>query len=153
MSGYDPLTADLRERVGACLYLDKTGCPWRCRPKDFGSWETMRPWHARFRADGIWSETGSLPTRAVRRGQGRQPEPSTAILDRQSVTSGPQAGLRGYDGHRKIKGIQRPVMTCSLGFVLASLVTGADVHDTQAAGLVFAAQSGCLVEMIRSALS
>ena len=33
---YDPLTADLREMVNACLYLEKTGCPWRYLPTDFG---------------------------------------------------------------------------------------------------------------------
>ena len=42
MSGYDPLTADLREMVNACLYLEKTGCPWRYLPSDFGSWATVR---------------------------------------------------------------------------------------------------------------
>lgn len=130
--------------MDACLYLDKTGCPWRDLPKDFGAWETVRTWHDRFRGDGIWSEIAGLLTRGVRRGRGRQPEPSTAILDSQSVTSGPQAGPRGYDGHKKTKGIKRHVLTYSLGFVLASLVTAANVHDTQAAGLLFdrAAQHG-----------
>lgn len=71
LSGYDPLTADLRAMVEACLYLDKTGCPWRYLPKDFGAWETVRTWHDRFRADGIWSEIGGLLTRAVRRERGR----------------------------------------------------------------------------------
>ena len=48
----DPLTADLRGTVNACLYLDKTGCLWRYLPKDFGSWETVRTWHDRFRGMG-----------------------------------------------------------------------------------------------------
>jgi putative transposase len=151
LSGYDPLTADLRAMVDACLYLDKTGCPWRYLPKDFGAWETVRTWHDRFRADGIWSEIGGLLTRAVRRERGRQPEPSTAILDSQSVTSGPQAGSRGDDGNKTIKGIKRHVLTCSLGFVLASLVTAANVHDTQAAGLLFdrAVHNGWVLERVK----
>ena len=81
LSVYDPLTADLRTMVDAGLYLDKTGCPWRYLPKDFGAWETVRTWHDRFRGDGIWSEIAGLLTRAVRRERGRRPEPSTAILD------------------------------------------------------------------------
>ncbi len=86
-------------------------------------------WHDRFRADGIWSEIAGLLTRAVRREQGRrQPERSTAILDSQSVTSGPQAGSRGYDGNKKTKGIKRHVLTCLLGFILASLVTTANMR-------------------------
>ena len=53
LSCCDSLTADLRAMVEACLYLDKTGCPWRYLPRDFGSWETVRTWHDRFRSDGI----------------------------------------------------------------------------------------------------
>ena len=151
LSGYVPLTADLREMVNACLYLDKTGCPWRYLPKDFGSWETVRTWHDRFRADGIWSDVGSLLARAVRRERGRPPEPSTAILDSQSVACGPQAGSRGFDGNKKIKGIKRHVLSCSLGFVLATVVTAANVHDTQAAGPVFdrAAQNGWALQRVK----
>jgi transposase len=48
--------------------------------------------------------------------------------------SGPQKGERGVDGHKQIKGIKRHVLACSLGFVLAVLVTPANVHDTPAAG-------------------
>ena len=40
------------------------------------------------------------------------------------------------DGNKKVKGIKRHVLTCSLGFVLATLVTAANVHDTAAAGLL-----------------
>jgi putative transposase len=130
------LTADLREVVNACLYLQKTGCGWRYLPTDFGPWETVRTWHDRFKADGLWADIAALLTRAVRQGRGRDPEPSTVLLDSQSVKSGPQAGERGVDGNKKVKGIKRHVLTCSLGFVLAVVVTAANVHDTAAAGLV-----------------
>lgn len=151
LSGYDPLTADLREMVNACLYLEKTGCPWRYLPTDFGPRPTVRTWHDRFRADGLWSEIAALLTRAVRQKRGRQAEPSTGILDSQSVACGPQAGPRGTDGNKKVRGIKRHVLTCSLGFVLASLVTAANVHDTQAAGMLLdrAAQDGWHLERIK----
>jgi transposase len=35
-----------------------------------------------------------------------------------------------------VRGIKRHVLTCSRGFVLAAVVTAANVHDTQAAGWV-----------------
>lgn len=151
LAGYDPLTANLREMVNACLYLEKTGCPWRYLPTDFGAWETVRTWHDRFRADGIWSEVAALLTRAVRQKRGRSAEPATAILDSQSVVSGPQAGVRGTDGKKKVRGIKRHVLTCSRGFVLAALVTAANVHDTQAAGWLFdrAAQAGWAPERVK----
>ena len=96
--------------------------------------QTVRSWHDRFRTDGLWSDIAALLTRAVRAQQGRAPEPTTAILDSQSVTSGPQKGPRGVDGNKKVRGIKRHVLTCSLGFVLAALVTTANAHDTQPVG-------------------
>jgi putative transposase len=159
LRGYTTLTADLREMVNACLYLEKAGCPWRFLPKEFGPWQTVRTWHDRFRGDGIWSDIAALLTRAVRAKQGRAPEPTTAIpakpiglrLDSQSVVSGPQKGPRGVDGNKKVRGIKRHVLTCSLGFVLAVLVTAANTHDTQpvAALLALAAGDGWSVERVK----
>ena len=134
MSPYRTLTADLRETVNACLYLEKAGCPWRFLPREFGPWQTVRSWHDGFRADGVWGDVAAVLTRAERARRGRNSEPTTAIMDSQSVASGPQAGGRGMDGNKKVKGIRRHVLTCSLGFVLATLVTAANVHDTAAAG-------------------
>ncbi len=101
---------------------------------DFGPWETVRTWHDRFKADGLWADIAALLTRPVRQDQGRNPEPSTVLLDSQSVKSGPQAGERGVDGKKRVKGIKRHVLTCFLRFVLAVVVTAANVHDTAAAG-------------------
>jgi len=136
--GYWTFTADMREVVNACFYLEHTGCPWRSLPSDFGPHQTVRTWYDRFRAEGIWSQAGAALTRRVREAHGHAAEPTTGILDSQSVVSGPQKGDRGFDGHKKIKGIKRHGLTCSLGFVLAVVVTPASVHDTKAAELVLA---------------
>lgn len=40
------------------------------------------------------------------------------------------------DGNKKGKGIERRVLTCSLGLVLATPVTAANARDTAAAGLL-----------------
>ncbi len=87
----------------------------------------------------------------MRARQGRAPEPTTAILDSQSVSSGPQAGPRGVDGNKKLLGIKRHVLTCSLGFVLAILITAANTHDTQpvAALLALAAGDGWSIERVK----
>ena len=150
-SGYEPLTADLREMVNACLYLEKTGCQWRAIPKDFGPWQTVRTWHDRFRDDGLWADAAALLTQAVRHKHGRPADPSTGILDSQSVVCGPQKGPRGFDGNKKIKGIKRHVLTCSLGFVLAIVVTAANVHDTRAADLLLerAAENGFAPDRVK----
>jgi putative transposase len=151
LRSYTTLTVDLREMVNACLYLEKAGCPWRFLPKEFGPWQTVRTWHDRFRGDGLWTDVAALLTQAVRARRGRNPEPATAILDSQSIPLGPQVGARGVDGNKKVRGIKRHVLTCSLGFVLAVLVTAANVHGTQpvAALLALTAGDGWSVERVK----
>ena len=83
--------------------------------------------------------------------RGHAAEPATAILDSQSVVSGPQQGERGVDGNKRIKGIKRHALTCSLGFLLAVLVTAANVHDTAAAAPLLdrAAENGWSPERVK----
>ena len=82
MSVYRTLTADLREIVNACLYLEKAGCPWRFLPKrflpeEFGPWQTVRSWHDRFRADDVWADVAAVLTRAER--ARREPDVRTTL--------------------------------------------------------------------------
>ena len=126
LRGYTTLTADLREMVNACLYLEKAGCPWRFLPKEFGPWQTVRTWHDRFRGDGIWSDIAALLTRAVRAKQGRAPEPTTAILDSQSVVSGPQT--RTTRRGRQQEGARHQAPRADL---LAGLCAGGPGHGGQ----------------------
>jgi putative transposase len=146
--GYVTYTADMREVVNGCFYLEHTGCPWRSLPRDFGPHQTVRTWYDRFRAEGVWAQAGAELTRRVREAHGHAAEPTTGILDSQSVVSGPQKGERGFDGNKRVKGIKRHVLTCSLGFILAIVVTPANVHDTRAAEMVLerAVENGFTIE-------
>src|SRR4051812_34824754 len=78
-----------------------------------------------------WNLGGSVQPLDPGRAQGHASEPSTGIMDSQSVVSAPQKGDRGFDGNKKIKGMKRHILTCSLGFILAVIVTAANVHDTK----------------------
>jgi len=100
---YPTLTADLREMVNACLYLQKTGCGWRYLPKDFGPWETVRTWHDRFHHDGIWSEIGGVLTRAVRQKQGHSAEPSPSLI-RKALCPGRRRASAALMATRRSKG-------------------------------------------------
>jgi putative transposase len=149
--GYFTFTADMREVVNACFYLEHTGCQWRALPTNFGPHQTVRTWYDRFRTEGVWAQAAADLTRRVREAHGHGAEPTTGILDSQSVVSGPQQGERGFDGNKKIKGIKRHVLSCSLGFVLAVVVTPAS--DTKAAELVLdrAVENGFTIERAKVA--
>src|SRR4051794_24123428 len=105
----------------------------------------------RFRTDGVWADAAAQLTRRVRKAHGRSTKPATGIMDSQSVVSGPQQGERGFDGNKKIKGVKRHVLTCSLGFVLAILVTAANIHDTKAAEFLLdrAAENGFRLDRVK----
>jgi putative transposase len=65
---------------------------------------------------------------------GKDPHPSAAIMDSQSVkTVEESARIRGYDAHKHVKGRKRHILVDTLGLPLSVYVTPADMHDTQGA--------------------
>lgn len=63
---------------------------------------------------------------------GRKRRPTAAIIDTQSVKTGPQRGPRGYDANKKIKGRKRVLMIDTQGDPLGVQVVAADVQDRDA---------------------
>src|SRR5918912_2261310 len=128
-AGYRPLSTSIREMVEACLCLVAEGCRWRALPRDFPPWQTVRWWWDRFRREGAWEAAAHALTRKARVAAGRRAEPRTGLVDTRSVRCGPRRGERGWDGGKRLNGRKRHVLTCSAGFLLATLVTAASVHD------------------------
>jgi putative transposase len=131
----------LRAAFDAIFYLLRTGCPWRgCppggMPADFPPWQTVYDHFRRFRLNGVWSGLLTALRRAERVRVGRDPRPSAAIMDAQSVkTVGESASISGYDGHKCVTGRKsgRPpgsILVDTLGLPLSISVTSAGVHDT-----------------------
>ena len=63
---------------------------------------------------------------------GRKRRPAAAIIDTQSVKTGPQRGPRGYDANKKVKGRKRVLMTDAQGDPLGVRVVSGDVQDRDA---------------------
>jgi transposase len=63
---------------------------------------------------------------------GRKRRPTAAIIDTQSVRTGPQRGPRGYDAHKKVKGRKRVLMVDTEGDPRGVRVVPADVHEHRA---------------------
>jgi putative transposase len=73
----------------------------------------------------------------VRVESGRDPEPSAAIIDSQSIKTAPVRGAeRGFDGGEKIYGRKRHVLVDTLGLLLAVKVHSAGIVDRKGARLV-----------------
>ena len=99
-------SVDIREVINAILYLVRTGCQWRAIPHEYPKWQTVRFYYDRFRRDGTWEQIHQKLRDRCRRRLGRDPQPSAAVIDSQSVRAvkGGIAVLTWASGSRAASG-------------------------------------------------
>ncbi|MFL5660637.1 MAG: IS5 family transposase [Ktedonobacteraceae bacterium] len=121
-----------REIVNAILYVLRSGCPWRMLPHEFPAWGTVYYYFRRWQREGTWDQVLRALRMQVRRKQGRDEEPSAAIIDSQSIkTSAVRGREKGYDMGKKIWGRKRHALVDTQGNLLAVKVTGAERSDQE----------------------
>src|SRR5215217_6891100 len=134
-----PRTHSLRDVLDAIFYILKSGCQWRLLPHDFPPWSSVYYHFRRFRLSGAWCLIYKALRNAERNRVGKNPDPSAAIMDSQSVKSTEEgAGSNGYDAHKNVKGRKRHLLVDTLGFPLSVCVTPADVQDRVGTRLLLA---------------
>src|SRR5919199_5669832 len=125
-----PRAYSLRDIFDAIFYVLKSGCPWRLLPHDLPPWSTVYYHFRRFRLSGLWHRLFKVLHAAQRKRVGKDPQPTVAIIDSQSVkTVEESAHPSGYDAHKNVKGRKRHLLVDALGLPLSVYVTSADAQD------------------------
>jgi len=135
--GGRPRAVALREVLNTLFSLNRSGCQGDMLPHDLLPKRTVYDYFARWRDDGTWAKLGKALRERTRMEAGREPTPSAACIDSQSVKTTAMGGPeRGDDGGKKINGRKRHLLVDTLGWLRAVLITSAGLDDGVAAPIL-----------------
>ena len=93
--GGRPRTTDMRRTLDGLFHVVRTGCQWRHLPPPpaFPPWRTVYGYFRDFIEAGVWESMRHDLLTLIRERDGRDPSPSVAIIDTQSVRTTEKGGL------------------------------------------------------------
>lgn len=92
-----------RELLNAVLYVVDSGCKWRQLPHDFPKWQTVYSFFRRSIEKNLWDKILEHLVKVTRKKAERNPNPSYALIDSQSIKTAYASDQRGFDGGKKRK--------------------------------------------------
>jgi putative transposase len=104
--GGRPRTTDMRRLLDGLFYLVRTGCQWRHLPPPpaFPPWRTIYGYMRDFASAGVWEAIRHHLVVMLREQEGREPSPTAAIVDTQSVKTTEKGGPAAEPALRPAEG-------------------------------------------------
>lgn len=129
---------NLRDVVDTIRYIVCTGIQWRNLPENFPKWNAVYYYFQKWTSDGTLFKMSTALNELDRVKAGKNAKPSLLLVDSQSVKLAPMIETdRGFDGHKKINGRKRQILTDTEGRIWDAVVHGADCYDADGASLFF----------------
>ena len=128
-AGGRPAKYERRLVLDSILYVLASGCAWRLLPHDLVPWDAAYRWFRAWAADGTWDRVHDVLRDRLRTAEGRDVQPSAAVLDAQSVKTSEGGEQIGYDAGKRVRGRKRHLLVDTLGLLLTVMVTTASLQD------------------------
>ena len=122
--------------INAILYVDKAGIQWRMLPNDFPDWRIVYYYFRKWVQDGTVVSIHNSMVINVRLALGKEASPSLGLIDSQSVKSMSVTNFKGFDGNKKVQGRKRFIIVDTVGFIMALVITTANIGERAGAELV-----------------
>jgi putative transposase len=146
-TGGRPRSVNMREVINGIFYELHSGCAWRMLTNDLPPRQTVYHYFRQWRGDGTWELMNEALRTQLRIADGREAQPSAAIIDSQSVKTTNVKGIRGYDAGKKVKGRKRHILVDTMGLLLIVLVHAANIQDRNGAKLVLNKAKQCFTSL------
>jgi transposase len=134
-----PRVYDTLSIFNAILYILKSGCQWSMLPNDYPPYKLVHRYFMKWSKSGVLDYVLCENNKRVRKRLEGSYNANLGIIDSSSIQNSdiPNGNVtRGYDGHKKVKGIKRFIVTDGIGLILGVSCTKANLPEIKGARIL-----------------